>query len=162
MKKVVLIPLVLFLLSCIVIGQNFDNYKIRSLYLSPGIQIGTNFERQIFWGFQFSVGLIIQGHPPNEYIETLDFICPAVTYGYKKYFNSDVHEKYYDLQITVFPDIHDSPMIGLGIGKINSIDYSSFRIKTYTWFLVPVEFDFELKKGRTNLSLIPVLPIGSY
>ena len=41
-------------------------------------------------------------------------------------------------------------------------DYSSFRIKTYTWFLVPVEFDFELKKGRTNLSLIPVLPIGSY
>jgi len=53
-------------------------------------------------------------------------------------------------------------MIGLGIGKINSIDYSSFRIKTYTWFLVLVEFDFELKKGRTNLSLIPVLPIGSY
>ena len=113
MKKVVLIPLVLFLLSCVVIGQNFDNYKIRSLYLSPGIHIGTNFERQIFWGFQFSVGLIIQGHPPNEYIETLDFICPAVTYGYKKYYNSDVHEKYYDLQITVFPDIHNSPMIEL-------------------------------------------------
>lgn len=162
MKRLLLIPLLPFLLSYVVIGQNFDNYKIRSLYISPGIQIGTNFEKQIFWGFQFSAGLIIQGHSPNEYIKTLDFICPAVTYGYKKYFNSEIHEKYYDFQITVFPDIHESPMIGLGIGKIKSVDYSSFRLKTYTWALASVEIDFELKTRKTNLSLIPVLPIGNY
>ncbi len=53
-------------------------------------------------------------------------------------------------------------MIGLGIGKIKSVDYSSFRLKTYTWAFVPVEFDFELKMRRINLSLIPVLPIGNY
>ena len=153
-------PLLLFI--GLVSGQNFDYYKIRSPYISPGIQIGINSNKQLFWGFQLSGGLIIQGHAPNENIEILDFISPAVTYGYKKYFKSKKSEKYLDLQVTVFPDIHESPIIGVGIGKIKSDDYSSLRLKAYTWALVAAVFDFELKTGETNFSLIPVIPIGNY
>jgi|TARA_B100001079_G_C16147897_1_gene398557 hypothetical protein len=155
-----IIPLLLFI--GLASGQDYDYYKIRSPYISPGIQIGINANKQLFWGFQLSGGLIIQGHAPNENIETLDFINPAVTYGYKKYFKSKISEKYLDLQVTVFPDIHDSPIIGVGIGKIKSDDYSSLRLKAYTWALVAAVFDFELKTGETNFSLIPVIPIGNY
>ena len=152
----------LLLLIGLAWGQDYGYYKIRSPYISPGIGIGVNSNKQLFWGVQLSGGIIIQGHAPNENIETLDFINPAVTYGYKKFFKTKICEKYLDLQVTVFSDIHDSPMIGIGFGKIKSDDFTSLRLKVYSWALVAGVFDFELKTGKTNFSLIPVIPIGNY
>ena len=152
----------LLLFIGLVWGQDYGYYKIRSPYISPGIEIGVNSNKQLFWGVQLSGGIIIQGHAPNENIETLDFISPAVTYGYKKFFKTKICEKYLDLQVTVFSDIHDSPMIGIGFGKIKSDDFTSLRLKVYSWALVAGVFDFELKTGKTNFSLIPVIPIGNY
>jgi len=109
-----------------------------------------------------SLGLIIAGDSPNENIQTLDFISPAICYGYRKYINSRNIEKHYDLQVTVFSDIYDSPALGLGIGKIKYANYSNLRVKAYTWALVTANVDIDLITRKTNLSIIPVIPIGNY
>ena len=161
-KKTLIKHITLLLFISLIWGQDYGYYKIRSPYISPGIEIGVNSNKQLFWGVQLSGGIIIQGHAPNENIETLDFISPAVTYGYKKFFKTKICEKYLDLQVTVFSDIHDSPMIGIGFGKIKSDDFTSLRLKVYSWALVAGVFDFELKTGKTNFSLIKKILITTY
>jgi len=50
----------LLLFIGIISGQDYDYGRLRSPYISPGFQIGTNFDKQYFWGIQLSGGLIIQ------------------------------------------------------------------------------------------------------
>ena len=153
----------LLLFIGIISGQDYDYGRLRSPYISPGFQIGTNFDKQYFWGIQLSGGLIIQSFNPNEHID-FDFICPAICYGYRKYFKSKKRENYYDFQITAFTDIMDAPFppINFGIGRIQSDDYNSLRIKVYTPILFCPVLDFEFETRKFNFSLISVAPIGNY
>lgn len=152
----------LILFICPLFGQEFGNYKISSPYLSPGIQIGINSDKNIFWGFQLSAGIIIRGNAPNESVKTLDFISPAFCYGYRKYFKAKNKEKYYDLQVTIIPDLYDLPIFGFGIGRIISDEHSSFRFKSYTFLLAAASIDYVFNTRKINMSIIPVLPIGKY
>ncbi len=122
-------------------------------YLSPGIQIGFNSKMELFYGFQISMGVT---YSPEKYIYS-----PSICFGLKKYFNSNIKEKYIDLQIMSLPDgrIDGGFPIGFGVGK-NFIDsQSNIRIKGYTWFVSCLTFDYNFKKKLSNLSLIPVFPI---
>tara|TARA_B100000029_G_scaffold242559_1_gene239825 strand:+ start:1080 stop:1553 length:474 start_codon:yes stop_codon:yes gene_type:complete len=142
---------IIFICLLMVVGWGqLDKYEP---YLSPGIQIGFNSKMELFYGFQISMGVT---YSPEKYIYS-----PSICFGLKKYFNSNIKEKYIDLQIMSLPDgrIDGGFPIGFGVGK-NFIDsQSNIRIKGYTWFVSCLTFDYNFKKKLSNLSLIPVFPI---
>ena len=104
MKKLIY----LFILS-VGLGQ-LDQYEP---YLSPGIQIGYNSNKELFYGFQISMGVSTS---PHGYIYS-----PSVCLGSKKYVKSKMKENYIDLQIMSLPDgrvVDGGFPIGFGVGKI--------------------------------------------
>jgi len=149
------------------ITEDFEKF----LYISPGLQIGCNFDkiniRECYYGAQLTVGggnLINRG------------VAPALCFGYRKFMLTKQSEKYIDFQITrffivprkIFPVGLGS--IGIGVGKIYKKDYSSlkfkvvkeysdFRFKVYGWLMYNFTYDYEIYMKSHNLSLIPVLPI---
>ena len=122
------------------------------LYVSPGIQIGFNSNQGFFYGYQISVGVFsnsIEAGIPVGFV-------PAISTGVKKYHKTKNRETYTDLQITkvVVP-------AGIGFGKINKGNISSYRMKTFFWLYSNYCFDFELENKSYNITAIPTLPISS-
>ena len=50
---------------------------------------------------------------------------------------------------------------GIGFGKINKANISSYRMKTFFWLYSNYCFDFELENKSYNITAIPTLPISS-
>ena len=62
-------------------GHGSDFSEDSCPYISPGIQIGYNFDKGFFYGFQISMGI--------AYFHTNHYIfSPSMSYSLKKYFNS--------------------------------------------------------------------------
>ena len=122
------------------------------LYVSPGIQIGFNSNQGFFYGYQISVGVFSSSWEAG----VPDGFVPAISTGVKKYHKTKNRETYTDLQITkmVVP-------AGIGFGKINKGNISSYRIKTFFWLYSNYCFDFELENKSYNITAIPTLPISS-
>ena len=122
------------------------------LYVSPGIQIGFNSNQGFFYGYQISVGVFSSSMEAGI---PVGFV-PAISTGVKKYHKTKNRETYTDLQITkmVVP-------AGIGFGKINKGNISSYRIKTFFWLYSNYCFDFELENKSYNITAIPTLPISS-
>ena len=131
-------------------------------YISPGLQIGFNSNKEFFYGFQLSVAMLINSK--SSYINS-----PSICYGYKRVFNSKLNEKYIDVQIMFLPDtrgnIDEKSMnaipIGLGIGIDFSGDKKITRIKGYSWLFACITLDYNIKRKLFNTSLIPVFPIAA-
>ena len=124
-------------------------------YVSPGIQIGYNFDKGFFYGFQISTGI--------AYFHTSHYIfSPSISYSFKKYFNSKEKEKFFDYQIMALADTRylsvNSISLGFGVGK--NITTNDTRLKIYTWQLTSLTYDYEFKNKDHNFSIIPVFPIG--
>ena len=144
---------IIFICLLMVVGWGkLDKYEP---YISPGIQIGFNSNKELFYGFQISMGV---SYSSEGYIYS-----PSICCGLKKYFKSNIKEKYIDLQIMSLPDrrvIDGGFPIGFGVGK-NFIDsQSNIRIKGYTWFVSCLTLEYNFKKKLSNLSLVPVFPIS--
>ena len=128
-------------------------------YISPGIQVGFNSNKEFFYGFQLSAGMLINSK--SSYIYS-----PSICYGYKRVLNSNLNEKYIDVQMMSLPDTrgnidgHPIP-IGLGIGIDFSGDKTITRIKGYSWLFACITLDYNIKNKLYNTSLIPVLPIAA-
>ena len=122
------------------------------LYVSPGIQIGFNSNQGFFYGYQISVGVFSSNMEAGI---PVGFV-PAISTKVKKYHKTKNRETYTDLQITkmVVP-------AGIGFGKINKGNISSYRIKTFFWLYSNYCFDFELENKSYNITAIPTLPISS-
>ena len=122
------------------------------IYVSPGIQIGFNSNQGFFYGYQISVGVFSSSMEAGV---PVGFV-PAISTGVKKYHKTKNRETYTDLQITkmVVP-------AGIGFGKINKGNISSYRIKTFFWLYSNYCFDFELENKSYNITAIPTLPISS-
>ena len=122
------------------------------LYVSPGIQIGFNSNQGFFYGYQISVGVFSSSMEAGV---PVGFV-PAISTGVKKYHKTKNRETYTDLQITkvVVP-------AGIGFGKINKGNISSYRMKTFFWLYSNYCFDFELENKSYNITAIPTLPISS-
>ena len=123
-------------------------------YLTPGIQIGFNSNKELFYGFQISIGL---SYSEEEYIYS-----PSICFGFKKYNKSKLNEKYIDLQMMSLPDLDGDAFIpiGFGVGVNHFNDQLSIRIKGYTWFISCLTFDYNLNRKLSNISLIPIFPIS--
>ena len=70
-------------------------------------------------------------------------------------------ESYMDFQFSFIPDLHDYPIIGIGVGKIHSAENTGFRLKAFTWGLLCLAIDYD-RINRLSFSAIPVIPIGNY
>ena len=127
-------------------------YGDAGLYVSPGIQIGFNSNQGFFYGYQISVGVFSSSMEAGIPVG----VVPAISTGVKKYHKTKNRETYTDLQITkmVVP-------AGIGFGKINKGNISSYRIKTFFWLYSNYCFDFELENKFYNITAIPTLPISS-
>ena len=124
-------------------------------YLSPGIQIGLNSNKELFYGVQISMGVL---HSSEGYIYS-----PSICFGLKKYNRSELREKYIDLQMMLLPDgrvVDGGFPIGFGIGTNHFKGESSMRIKGYTWLFSCITIDYDIKRKLFNRSLIPVFPIS--
>ena len=145
----------LFLLSFMSFGWGaLDKYEP---YLSPGIQIGFNSNKELFYGFQISMGVSYSLDHNQEILYS-----PSICFGFKKYNKSKLNEKYIDLQMMSLPDLDGDVFIPIGFGfGINFSDNQlNMRIKGYTWFISCLTFDYEFNKKLLNFSLIPVFPIS--
>ena len=134
-------------------------YCSAGLYVSPGIQIGFNSNQGFFYGYQISVGVF------SQHMEAgipVGFV-PAISTGVKKYHKSKNRETYTDIQLTysMFQLPNLGIPAGLGFGKINKGNISSYRIKTFFWLYSNYCFDFELENKSYNITAIPTLPISS-
>ena len=139
-------------------GHGAPNVEaITEPYISPGLQIGFNSNKEFFYGFQLSAGIL---HYPTSHI----YYSPSICFGLKKYSKSKLTEKYIDLQMMSLPDArYDGGIpIGFGIGMNHSNGQSNMRIKGYTWFMSCITLDYDIKRKLYNTSLIPVLPISLY
>lgn len=144
-------------------------------YISPGIQIGYNSNKGIFYGIQTSIGF----KPHIIYENSLPIIIyPSICFGLKRYHHKKYNEKYIDLQSTFIKskytvkdyflnvfmqnwkifNIIKFP-IGIGIGKNFSNNSSNLRLKGYMWYYASFSIDFELNEKLINLSIIPTIPI---
>ena len=127
-------------------------------YISPGLQIGFNSNKEFFYGFQLSAGIL---HYPTSHI----YYSPSICFGLKKYSKSKLTERYIDLQMMSLPDggyiVVGGIPIGFGIGMNHSNGQSNMRIKGYTWFMSCITLDYDIKRKLYNTSLIPVLPISA-
>lgn len=147
-----IIYLVVFVFMC-------DNLISAEPYISPGLQIGINSNKEFYYGFQVSTGILINSRSNHIY-------SPSFCYGYKKFFNSNLNEKYIDFQIMSLPDTRSVVKgmlvpIGLGLGIDLTGNYAITRIKGYSWLFACITFDYNIKNKFFNTSLIPVLPIAS-
>ena len=157
MKKIYLLTfLILFYpLQGVLDGYGSNFSEDSCLYISPGIQIGYNFDKGFFYGFQISTGI--------AYFHTSHYIfSPSMSYSLKKYFNSKEKEKFFDYQIMALADTRylsiNSISLGFGVGK--NITTNDIRLKIYTWQLTSLTYDYEFKNKDHNFSIIPVFPIG--
>jgi len=160
-KQKIIISLFLLLFMSFGWGT-LDRYEP---YLSPGIEIGFNSNKELFYGFQISMGVSY----PSDYNQGILY-SPSICFGFKKYHKSNLNEKYIDLQMMSFPDgrlvnwgFEDWNFIapiGFGVGVNYFNDQSSMRIKGYTWFMSCLTFDYDFKRKLSNISLIPVFPIS--
>mgnify|MGYP001391111873 FL=1 len=157
MKKIYLLTfLILFYpLQGVLDGYGSNFSEDSCLYISPGIQIGYNFDKGFFYGFQISTGI--------AYFHTSHYIfSPSMSYSLKKYFNSKEKEKFFDYQIMALADTRylsiNSISLGFGVGK--NITTNDTRLKIYTWQLTSLTYDYEFKNKDHNFSIIPVFPIG--
>ena len=141
-----------------ILGHGAPNVEaITEPYISPGLQIGFNSNKEFFYGFQLSAGIL---HYPTSHI----YYSPSICFGLKKYSKSKLTEKYIDLQMMSLPDArYDGGIpIGFGIGmNHNDEGQSNMRIKGYTWFMSCITLDYDIKRKLYNTSLIPVLPISA-
>ena len=129
------------------------------LYVSPGIQIGFNSNQGFFYGYQISVGVFSSSMEAGI---PVGFV-PAISTGVKRYPKSKNRETYTDLQLTysMFEILDMGIPAGIGFGKINKGNISSYRIKTFFWLYSNYCFDFELENKSYNITAIPTLPISS-
>ncbi|SVE34143.1 uncharacterized protein METZ01_LOCUS486997 [marine metagenome] len=129
------------------------------LYVSPGIQIGFNSNQGFFYGYQISVGVFSSSMEAGI---PVGFV-PAISTGVKKYHKTKNRETYTDLQLTysMFHTPNLGIPAGIGFGKINKENLSSYRIKTFFWLYSNYCFDFELENKSYNITAIPTLPISS-
>jgi len=128
-------------------------------YISPGLQIGFNSNKEFFYGLQLSAGVLI--HSKSNHIYS-----PSVCYGYKRFFKSNINEQYIDVQMMSLPDtryaVKGLPLpIGFGLGNDFSGDKIITRIKGYSWLFTCITLDYNIKNKLYNISLIPVLPIAA-
>ena len=133
------------------LGQ-LDQYEP---YLSPGIQMGYDSNKELFYGFQISMGVSTS---PHGYIYS-----PSVCLGLKKYIKSKMKENYIDLQIMSLPDgrvVDGGFPIGFGVGKSFINGHSNLRIKGYSWFISCLTLDYSINNKLFNISIIPVFPIS--
>ena len=81
-KNYIFYFLIIFsLLQGVLDGDDSDFLEDSCPYISPGIQIGYNFDKGFFYGFQISTGI--------AYFHTSHYIfSPSISYSFKKYFNS--------------------------------------------------------------------------
>ena len=143
----------------LIFGYGWSEVETVEPYISPGIQIGFNSNKEFFYGFQLSAGILINSKSNFIY-------SPSICYGYKRVFNSNLNEKYIDVQMMSLPDargnIDGYPIpIGLGIGLDFSDDKTITRIKGYSWLFACITLDYNIKNKLYNTSLIPVLPIAA-
>ena len=149
MKKLILLSFL------IIVGIGWSEVESVEPYISPGLQIGFNSNKEFFYGFQLSAGIIIDSK--DNFVKS-----PSICYGYKKIFNSKLNEQYIDVQMTVIKDsIADFFPIGFGLGMDLSGDKNITRIKGYSWLFSCITLDYNIKRKLFNTSLIPVLPIAA-
>ena len=145
----------IIILSLISFGWGtLDKYEP---YITPGIQIGFNSNKELFYGFQISMGV---SYSP-DYNQGILY-SPSICFGFKKYNKSKLNEKYIDLQMMSLPDLDGDAFIpiGFGVGVNHFNDQLSIRIKGYTWFISCLTFDYNLNRKLSNISLIPIFPIS--
>ena len=147
------------LIFIVTFGIGWSEVESVEPYISPGIQIGFNSNKEFFYGFQLSAGMLINSK--SSYIYS-----PSICYGYKRVLNSNLNEKYIDVQMMSLPDtrgnIDGYPIpIGLGIGIDFSDDTTITRIKGYSWLFACITLDYNIKRKLFNISLIPVFPIST-
>ena len=78
MKKLILL---------LIVGIGCSEVETVEPYVSPGIQIGLNSNKEFFYGFQLSAGILINSK--SSYIYS-----PSICYGYKRVFNSTLILEY--------------------------------------------------------------------
>ena len=125
-------------------------------YITPGIQIGLNSGKGLFYSFQFTVGLIPVKYP----------IIPGMTIGKRYYFSNKRKNiaketyTYKDIQISL------AGVIGGGYGKI--INSREVHKKSKLWIVVPYVpivlisydiVDFERKHKKTHWGVFGVIPL---
>ena len=128
-------------------------------YISPGLQIGFNSNKEFSYGLQLSAGVLINSKSNHIY-------SPSVCFGYKRIINSQKRERYFDFQVMSLPDTRSNVNgllipIGIGVGIGNSGDRTFRRIKGYTWFFSCITFDYNMSNKSYDFSILPVLPIAS-
>ena len=143
----------------LIVGIGWSEVESVDPYISPGIQIGFNSNKEFFYGFQLSAGMLISSK--SSYIYS-----PSICYGYKRFFNSKLNEKYIYVQMMSLPDtrgnIDGYPIpIGLGFGIDFSGDKTITKIKGYSWLFACITLDYNIKRKLFNTSLIPVFPIAA-
>jgi len=147
------------LILLLIVGIGWSEVESVEPYISPGIQIGFNSNKEFFYGFQLSAGILINSKSNFIY-------SPSICYGYKRFINSNLNEKYIDVQVMSLPDtrgnIDGYPIpIGFGIGIDFSDDKTITRIKGYSWLFACITIDYNIKRKLFNTSLLPVFPIAT-
>ena len=148
------------LIFILMVGNVWGNHmRFAEPYISPGLQIGFNSNKEFFYGLQLSAGVLINSKSNHIY-------SPSVCYGYKRFFNSKLNEKYIDFQMMSLPDtryaVKGLPIpIGFGLGMDFSGKKTITRIKGYTWVFACITYDYNIKNKLYNTSLITVLPIAA-
>ena len=151
MKKLILLSFL------IIVGIGWSEVESVEPYISPGIQIGFNSNKEFFYGFQLSAGIL---HSSTSNI----IYSPSICFGLKEYPKSTLREGYIDLQMMALPNgSHDGGFpIGFGIGmNHNDEGQSNMRIKCYTWIMFCITLDYDIKSKLSNTSFIPVFPIAA-
>ena len=117
------------------------------LYISPGIQFGTNFNEQ-FISYQITIG----------YLDA-PFFYPGITFGKRKYLNDktvkNLEYKYRDIQFS-------QGIWGFGFGQIwNKNGEKIIKYKLYGGAFAYGTYDytpFNNKLGKHNFGVFGVLP----
>ena len=141
----------------LIVGIGWSEVESAEPYISPGIQIGFNSNKEFFYGFQLSAGIL---HSSTSNI----IYSPSICFGLKEYPKSTLREGYIDLQMMALPNgDHDGGFpIGFGIGmNHNDEGQSNMRIKGYTWIMFCITLDYDIKSKLSNTSFIPVFPIAA-
>ena len=133
------------LIFIIIFGIVWCEVNTTEPYIAPGLQIGFNTNKEFFYGFQLSAGMLIRkDHYTNQSLHS-----PSFCFGLKKYPKSKLTEKYIDLQMMSVLhhgwDLNSTPM-GFGVGINHTNGQSSMRIKGYTWFISCIALDYDIRK----------------
>lgn len=153
---------ILFYIFMIILFQSKPFFQ-SGYYLSPGIQIGIDSDKNLFTSTQLTLGFLVP-----EAMNPIDMIHTAgLTIGYKKIRklnkskNYDWNSfKYYDIQFHNMESILQ-PGFGFGFIKSDNIPLTP-RFKIWGgWFLLPsYEFiNFKKFHSKHHYSLFSVLPL---